>query len=53
MQGTSRAAAMPRVDFMFADSKTNFILVIFNDSLLLIGVVTHFYNVALVVSNFH
>ena len=29
---------MLRVDFMFADSTTHFILVIFDDSLLLIGV---------------
>ena len=29
---------MLRVDFMFADSTTDFILVIFDDSLLLIGV---------------
>ena len=28
---TSRAAAMLRVDFMFADSTTDFILVIFDD----------------------
>ena len=31
---------MLRVDFMFADSTTDFILVIFDDSLLLIGVMT-------------
>ena len=31
---------MLRVDFMFADSTTDFILVIYNDSSLLIGVMT-------------
>ena len=46
---------MLRDDFMFADSTTDFILVIFDDSSLLIGVQVWsliFYYVALVVSNF-
>ena len=46
---------MLRDDFMFADSTTDFILVIFDDSSLLIGVEVWsliFYYVALVVSNF-